>query len=521
MIYRADLPTLRQAIVWSVEFLLVVAFLPFPLCEAQADAGGYGSAHPPIYQARKDHNIQQNTQPIPGVGGLTGANTCVIPSDFNLPVCRLSDANLDPSLEDQTHITTATGSGDLNLWNTRSTLFVLQGRGGRSYPMAFNPATLRASRLYAASYPATGGFFFVGHSPSWSYDNPTLLFFADGSAIMSYDFSRYDAGGNPPSAVRVYDFVAGTIGRWGITSDNCLSADYVATWSSFGEFSKIPADQVFLAAFSNNGKQNTGSDVVAYSVDKGCTYLNTSTGMINGDWGERGVVDATDRFNVHNVKISKDGQWAMITRSTCLTTCMSLGPYMWRIGTTHLYPGCIAPNKCSGHWTEGFSHFINADNSPTYQQVKRVYGNDSPGSTLLHLPLPAIDCAKTFRGVGQHQNWSNVDLKDTYPFFSTTTNALNPSSEPDGAFTCAWVNEVLGVSPSTGIVYRFAHTRNTGLSRNFSTRNAIGGVSQDGRFFVFSSDWGGTLGSEDGEATCNPAKNCRGDVFIVALTGTS
>jgi hypothetical protein len=470
------------------------------------------------YPARTDHNIQQNTEPTPDVGGLTGAGTCVVPSDFNLPVCRLSDANLDPSLENQTHVTTATGSGDLNLWNTRSTLFVMQGGGGRSYPMTFNPDTLQASRLYPTSYPTTGGFYFVGNSPSWSYTNPTLLFFAEGSTIKSYDFSGHDTDGSPPSAVEVYDFAAGSTGSWGVTGDTCLPANYAATWNSFGEISKNPADQMFLSAFSNNGKQNTGSDVVAYKVGNGCTHLDTATGMVTGDWGNSGVVGIPDRFMVHNVKISKDGKWAIVAHSRCITRCTSLGPYMWKIGTTYLYPSCLVPNKCGGHWTEGFSHFINDDNSPTYQQVKRVFGSDSPGSTILQLPLPAIECKKGFSGMDQHQNWSNVDSTDTYPFFLTTTNAPNPSLQPDGGFTCAWVNEVLAVSPLTGTVYRFAHTRNTGLSWNFSTKNAIGGVSQDGRFFVFSSDWGGTLGSEDGGATCTPSKDCRGDVFVVALT---
>jgi hypothetical protein len=249
----------------------------------------------PAYLARTDRTIQQNADPVPNVGGLTGAGACVILSDFNLRVCRLTDANLDPSLEDQTHVTTTSGSGDTNLWNTDSHLLVLQGSGGRVYPMAFNPATMHARRLYTPSYPATGGFYARGGGPAWSYANSTLLYFINDSVIESYDFRGYDKGENPPSAVELFDFIAGRTGSWGTTTTNCLPSSYKATWRSFGMMSKDPADHVFLLGLSQNGGQNTGGDVVAYRVGSGCTYLNTLTGTVTGDWGATGSVTIPDR----------------------------------------------------------------------------------------------------------------------------------------------------------------------------------------------------------------------------------
>jgi len=556
----------------------------------------------PTYTARTDHNIQQNADPIPNMGGLTGTGTCVVPSDFNFPVCRITDANLDPSLANQTRITTTSGSGDTSLWNTNSSLLMLQGSGARTYPMAFNPVSMQASRLYPLSSPTTGGFYLGKGATAWSYANPMLLYRQRGTTILSYDFSGYDAGGNPPTPSTVFDFAAGSAGPSGTTSDNCLPSGYIETWSSFGEISKAPADQVFLSTFSNNGTQGTGGDVVAYKVGSGCTHLNTLTGTVTGDWGATGTVSIPDRIHVHNVKISKDGQWAIVAQTGCLVSptilsisrisnvvtavmtnvselsvgmavdatkvatgangtsfnlknvvltavdpatntlqwaqadaddsssggqvdnCISSGPYFWQIGTANFYQSCLpgtaaaSGGACGGHWTEGFSHFVNANYSPFWQQIVRPFGKDPVGEKIIPgLPLARGDCIAS--AVDQHQNWSNDDPNDTNPFFSTTTNAPNPSLQPEGGFTCAWVNEVLGISPSTGTVYRFAHTRNTGLSWNFSTRNAIGGVSQDGRFFIFSSDWEGTLGSESGGTTCIPSKDCRGDVFVVGLIG--
>jgi hypothetical protein len=80
-----------------------------------------------------------------------------------------------------------------------------------------------------------------------------------------------------------------------------------------------------------------------------------------------------------------------------------------------------------------------------------------------------------------------------------------------------WYNEIIGISPVNGTVWRFAHTYVTAASQRFSTKYAIGSISQDGRFFAFSSDWMGTLGSESGSSSCTVGTDCRGDVFVVAL----
>jgi hypothetical protein len=493
--------------------------------------GGGGGSHftlglgtaPNYSRARTDTSMAQLITPTPNMGGLVGAGSCQTPADFSLPVCRMTDSTLDPSRADESLLTTSSGSGDLNLWNTNSSMLVIQGTGGWVYPLAFNASTMQASRLYptASGWTSSGGFYFTGDSPTFSYGNPTVLYvmnIADNLAeIDSYNFSGYNTGGGVPSMSVFFSFIAGTTGSWGTTSANCLSSGYAKTWDSFGEESKNPADQVFLAAFSQAGVQDTGVDVVAYKVGSGCTYLNTSTGVVTGDWGGTGTVGIADRFKVHNVKISKNGQWAMITPAACLTTCTdeSSSPYMWQIGTLNLYPGCVTPNSCSGHWTEGFSHFINDDNSPTWQEVTRVYGSNSTGTNIpMGLPMGSSNCASGFTGVGEHENWSDVDSGDTYPFFATTYLA----SPPLNPYTCAWIDEVLGIVPGSGTVYRFAHTYNSDQNSNFAVGIAVGSVSQDGNFYMWSSDWQGTLGSTSGGSTCTLTSNCRGDVFVVGLT---
>ncbi len=538
--------------------------------------------------ARTDTSIVQPVTPTPNVGGLVGANTCVTPADFGLLVCRITDATLDPSHENYTFLTTSSGSGDINLWNMNSTLLTIQSEGSRAYPLAFNPATMAASRLYPtnSAYTAEGGFYLAIGGTAWSYSNPNLLYTMTGTLLQSYDFTGYNTGGNPPSATTIYDFSSST---------NCLGSGYASSWVGFGETSKYPADQIFVTGESNAGGQDTGSDVVAYKVGSGCSHLNTLTGAVTGDWGTTGTVGIPDRFYVHNVKVSKDGQWAMVAQATCavnptitsisltsnvvtavlssvtglvvgstidvnsvtpssfnqsdipltsvnagtntvqwaqthgnatgsggnIDDCVSELPYFWQIGTTNLYYSCTPGGNCGGHWTEGMAHFVSGYNSPLGQEDIRLYGNNTIGSPIIPgLPLSGSICTDV--QTDRHENWSNVDPLDTFPFFESTA-AVGGNAQTPGSYNCAWVNEITGVSTITGTVYRFAHTYATGLSWSFDGQNAIGGVSQDGRFYAFTSDWQGTLGTEGGaNGTCTNSPNsstaCRNDVFVVKLS---
>jgi len=535
------------------------------------------------YAVRTDTSIVQPPATAPNMGGLLGAGNCQWPGDFGSQVCRITDAAFDPSKPNFTFVTTTSGSGDTVLWNKDSTLLTVQNEGARLYPLAFDPTTMLASRLYAtnSSWTSTGGFYLAGAAVSWSYSNPMVLYTLSGTQLQSYNFTGYNAGGNPPSPTAIYDFSS---------SANCLGS-YTSTWNSFGEGSKFPADQVFVAGLSNAGGQGTGGDVVAYKVGSGCSHLNTLTGAVTGDWGTTGTIAIPDRFYVHNVKISKDGQWAMVAQAACLVNptissitlssnvvtavlssvsgltvgmyidvtgvtptsfnvsevplasvnagtntvtwaqtgtnatgsggkidnCESQLPYFWQIGTTNLYYSCTQGGGCGGHWTEGASHLVNANYSPFWQQDIRAYGNNPAGTTVIPgLPLSGCSVLQA----DQHQNWTNVDLGDIAPLF-TSTAAVGNNAQVPGSYNCAWVNEVMAISPTSGMTYRFAHTNTTGKNWNFEGEYAIGGESQDGRFYAFTSDWQRTLGTEGGaNGTCTDSPNsstaCRNDVFVVA-----
>lgn len=445
---------------------------------------------PPAYNcSRMDFKTVQVPTP-PNVGNLIGANRVVKDPDFGNAIVRLTDWNTDETLpsEYRSFVSATSGSADENLWNLDSTLLVVQSLGAGAYPYTFNPTTMQAGRMYTAAFPKTGGMR-MPESGSWSRVNPNVLYSDLGTAVYKYDFTDR---GTPPSPQLMFDFAK---------IRNCLPAGFSATWRSRGGVSA--GDTTFGMAYSDSGNQGTAVYAVAYKAGSGCTALNTQTGKVTGEWGTTGTINAPDRWMIHNVKVSKDGNWLIVAPQSCLIAACDQGPFFWQIGTTNV-TSCGDGNHCGGHWTEGYTHWVN-NNNTGYQALRPLHDVLSVRELTQSLPPGLV------APLDEHLSWNNADSSDTVPFFVTTWSPTKP-------FPSAFYNEIFGVaSDGSGKMWRFAHSFITGQSPYFSTEYGIGSVSQDGRFFVFSSDWMGTLGSQSARTTCQVTVDCRGDVFVVQL----
>ena len=460
-------------------------------------SGSTTTCGPPTYPcSRTDSAVAQVPSPVPNVGNLTGANTIVTDPDFGNRIVRITDWNTDPGAQPQnrSYISAASGSADENLWNVDSSMFILQTLGDAGYTYTFDTNAMQAARMYVSSYPSHGGFKLSGGGV-WSRVDPNVMYapVSTGTSINKYDFTDRT---NPPSPQPIYDFTS---------SPNCLPSGFTATWMSKGGVSV--GDAVFGMAYSNTGDQGTAVYAVAYKVGSGCTVLNTQTGQVWGDWGASGTINIPDRWKIHNVKLSKDGNWLVVATAGCLISSCSHGPYFWQIGTTNVTScgdGQSGGQKCGGHWTEGYTHFVNNFDGGKY--VIRPFS----------VPTALLDISTTIPAgirdpLDQHASWNNADPADSLPFFLTYWSLTTPFPGP-------WYNEITGEAPDgSGKVWRFAHNFITGRSQIFTTEYGIGSVSQDGRFFIFSSDWMGTLGSQSAAPTCTVGTDCRGDVFVVEL----
>ena len=447
---------------------------------------------PPAYCSRTDYNIVQVPATLPIVGNLTGANAVITDPDFGNRIVRITDGNTDPHppFQNRSFMTTTSGSADENIWNLNSTMLVVQDTGSRAYPFTFNPTTMQAARMYVSQVPQTNGFT-MPDSGAWSHVNANLIYVTTGPVVNTYDFSDPTT---PPNPQPYYNFTS---------SPNCLPAGFNSTWQTRGGLSAD--DSVLAMGYSNKGGQGTGVYAVAYKVGSGCTVLNTQTVQVWGDWGAKGTINIPDRWMVHNVKISKDGNWLVVSTAGCVISSCSHGPYFWQIGTTNV-SSCGAGGYCGGHWTEGYTHWVNNNDTPIFNQEIRPLSSPPSVLALTHYFPTGLT-----GNLDQHQSWNNVDPNDSVPFLSTTRSPTTPFPTP-------WYNEIIGLAPDgSGTIWRFAHNFISTNSQWFSIQEGIGSVSQDGRFFAFSSDWMGNLGSEAGTSNCSLGTNCRGDVFVVQL----
>ena len=294
-----------------------------------------------------------------------------------------------------------------------------------------------------------------------------------------------------------------------------------ATWYTIGGVSTD--DDVFVNGLSDAGGQ--GGDgaifVVAYKRSTNTYYLyNVGTGVISyfqcsgatdfrcsaGSWKETvvGMSPIPDRFLLHNVKVNKNGQWVVITLEECrFNSCSiipgSLGPYFWQLSTTEAKVNKVTTHPY-GHWTEGFQFFANQNGDPGVNLNGRSFAdpaNQFPLNTHSSplLPKDQIDA---------HPSWNYNDGSDTTPVCTATAGLDWPYAIPgENEVVCYGTNpdpncSVAGHPLCRNVMKRFFHTYNPGTcdqNEGFWGCWGIGVLSQDGKYYAFTSNWGDTLGS--------------------------
>jgi len=233
-------------------------------------------------------------------------------------------------------------------------------------------------------------------------------------------------------------------------------------------------------------------------------------------------------FNVHNARLSRDGNAVKITPAGTRSI------FLWMPNAASV-SACTTAGQghggvasfCGGHTVLGYAHLIN---------------QGGPGDTVNLLLRPYSDLNDIKRlltpddseplSMDTHWSWNNDDPTDTAPVCGAFSGAgrtqgdgtVNHATNPLLSVRQAWDREVVCVATSgPPKVWRFAHHHAT-TACNAGARVgscfgsiAIGDVSQDGKFYLFSSDWDWSLGNERRSGGCPTSGRCRSDVFIVEL----
>jgi len=423
---------------------------------------------------------------MPSWGRLIGTNTVVNDPDFYNPIVRVTDGH--EGRGNRNYCTGLGGSGDVpQVWNSNSTLLLICDDGGAYFPIGFDPVGFKTTGPLYGTNPlfASGGGVF-------SHTNPNLFYFVAHGKLQTLDYTNRSV---PPTAQLLYDFA-----NCGITG---------VQWQSQG--GSDPTDTIFSVGFSTTGVQNTGTIVAVYNSSTGiCFNLNTSTGAVEKYPGavRVGTINLPDRFTIHNVKM-KGGTTLVVSPWNCIAAC-GAHPYAWVIGTTEMY-GLGSPEG-GGHWAVGCGKWLNQPKDLYVYDAIRDYANPTQPSTVWGVSSatcgasPAVACTQPF---DSHPAWIG-DCTDTGPVCMTTAVGSDNIQYP-------YENEVICfTTDGSNRQIRFAHTYSRMALHFFDAQWSIGAVSQDGRFYAWTTKAGGQFGCRNGTFNC-ALKRRRSDVLVVKL----
>ncbi|HEV2381133.1 MAG TPA: hypothetical protein VG206_15235 [Terriglobia bacterium] len=441
------------------------------------------------YGARTDTAVVPYPAEVPQMGE---AGSCTIDPGFNSTICAVTDANTDPS-HPNTNFNTTNYSG-LNAWNFGSTAFYFLDNQAAMWVAAFDPA------IGAVKSLTKNGFGDLNHA-EYSFTNPTTV-----TGTLAYPLIRQR--------------------KYGVeTTLRDVRKDYQASPIPYADDFEgdIAGDRYSLVAWP---EQNIGRLFYVWDTKQGYTYLDTQTLTVTGQWGAKGKLipqspaagvspTPIQPFYIHQASLSRDGRWAVIAPGKG-----SNQEIVWQVGTRNAWAfSASGPNTfgigTGGHDAVGYSTYYDTDGVLTTSWLPDYWVSLRLGRGGPIKPLASTVMSR-FKDYGSDYHVSALaahggNSLDQYPVLVSTEYVHNPHGvgvEP--AALAPYMNEIDGLCTncSKPTIWRFAHTYH-----NYPPGRCCGptgNVSQDGNWFVFTSNWACTRGLDT-------HGNCRTDVFVVNL----
>lgn len=420
------------------------------------------------YCARTDRKTEPYPDKLPALGP---AGSIVADPTFGSRILRVTDEKSDPARSGRPLYTPS--SAEQNTWNKNSTMFYVTTSGGSFLLYEFDPSTMQAK-------PAKMPTLRWGGEPQFSFGQNNVM----------YGISH------PDTVIQQYDTATGRVKDIN-QPGKCVK---LGPRDSGHTITVSADDNRFMTTLGP--QQDENYLVYVYDRTQGCRWYNPVTGEVGGDWGPKGTISSPDRFPLHNARMAKSGKYVYATRGSGGSP-----GHRWVVWTVDTLNVSVCPKGCTGHHVMGYSHIVGSS------------GVNHP-MEIVSRPLDHLDDAKSIitglepgkkEWYDSHFSWNNVDPNDSAPVcFSTYLNS-NPNT-PGTALnvTGPWENEIdcAEMDGKDSKVWRFAHTYST--AKNGFWSQPRGNVSQDGKYFMFTSDWEDELGK-------TPDGKYRTDVFIVEL----
>jgi hypothetical protein len=418
---------------------------------------------PTTYAAYSGTDPKPSPNPPPDLGP---ANSVHIDPTFGSRVLRVTDRH------------TAGGSslipedgGTFRTWNANSTAFKLMAGNGSSYWMDFDPNAFQAGTLHPLKF---------ADSWEWSAVDPNIIYLLNGSHLGRYDIttqSMSSLGGTPNGdAVKYHVAVVGQ-DKW--------------VCSPAGAGSQDTYTKIFCV------QPSTGEQKYIDVVNK------TINGIAQHDphWP---TPAAGKTLGIHSLYGSAGGTWLGLcfhqaSWSHNGMAVLNLDTNTWSLMTS-------ADRYDSGHPSLGDGKYVNGAGS--------VNGADSRGAVVRN-PNDLMNVAQytfimqPYSTSGwfdaEHSSWFNASTNPNAPVMFSRYDVSAPASK------LPWLGEIiLAATDGSNTVWRFAHNHNGG---NSFYGQSFAQISNDGRWALFSSYWGGRLGGSNGDF----GLPTRLDTFIVEL----
>ncbi len=410
-----------------------------------------GAGVPLSYLAPTDRTVRPEG-PLPAMGPRGSVVTDDI-SGFR--ILRVTDGNMIPQRPGRAFMS-GDGSAEELLFNADGTRFLVIGTSGDWIPMTLNKAAFTTA-VTPLTYGGPDVWYTPVGTPVWDPSDPNLLYGGTGTGVASFNVATQ-------VLTPVWDTSALGGGPQSLSmGNNRRIAGYI-------------------------GAQDAATIAVAKDLVTGQAWVfDTAAGRING----AAVAGFPGGYAIHNVRMGQEGRYVVLT-----------GPYdlVWDLNAGTV-AACTA--SCGGHKVQGYGYFFNNDSILgsgdwyQYQYLKRPMSALAFPVTLVGQPHPA-------GGTDSHANWGNAQAGVMAPLLvSSSGEGLGT-----GPVQAPYDREIFAIATDgSGTIWRLAHSRSFYVDFYDGPHASF---SRDGRYVIFTSNWGRTLGLDETGAP-------RTDAFVVEL----
>jgi len=450
---------------------LMTVLFGLAVLAAVAVAAAPGTEPAPVtYNAVTD--MQPRPKPPVPTMGLSG--TVIHDPTFGTRILRVTDWQTQPNYPDAS-FRTPSGSF-VNNWNADSTMFWVHGRGGILL-FRLDPERMAVSRVGDTNNP-NGGLILPEPGP-FSYRRPNIIYQRSGVKVQEYDI-------NTNQATTVFDAAAVVPGAQGSYTPS-VSDDDSRICMAFGDKQDT---HPYVAVLDRNTGRYHLLDTMRSRVDGRPTRIQLG-------------------FGIHSAYIDRSGRYVVIGKGVGRKPNTSEWA-VWDVDTGEV---AEITNRWSGHDASGFGVRVNESgyvggNPQFYEEVQYAIRPLDPAhvSEIRFLIDPANLPTPHLPITGGHFSWNNARPDVLVPIVGSHYRERKHADKPWRALD----DEIIAVATDgSGTVWRFAHHRSITDGNFWDTPR--GNVSQNGRWYLFTSNWERKLGWDPYE------KHGRQDIFLVEL----